>query len=916
MNTDKHRSNSVVNRVSAVVGSNNRSVSICVYLWLISLIIIAPLTTTNAQVRPVNDYGVLGIGRLLKRLNNTGSVMMIGAHPDDEDSSLLAYLARGENARTAYLSLTRGDGGQNIIGPELFESLGVIRTEELLQARRLDGAEQFFTRAFDYGFSKSLDEAKQKWDEKVVVCDAVSAIRIFRPLVVIARFSGTPSDNHGQHQYSGYIAPLAVKAAADPQQCMESGLAWQVQKFYREIGGQPTLRLNTGQFDPLLGRSYGEIAIEGRSLHRSQGEGRIEPRGEQFSSLTLVDSTVPKVANETSIFDGIDTTLTGMPKTYQVGNGISDEMMRHLLSAQAEAEQALNSFSIKDPSKSVPALLSGREAVFELLAFSLPVFSGTTERRDAYQKAVRRSGLVNLNPIGEQLGLFDEAIRKVIGLQIDALVDTETVVPGEQLAVTTRVYFPKNPNIVFKKIDIQKPGGWNVTATADPADTNANASRAANANATARFTVDVPRNAAVTAPYWLTEPRDGDLFRWPDTASQTRPFDPPTLSALVTLQVNGKEITFNQPVQYRYADPSRGEIRREVNVVPMLSLSVDQKLLIVPESDKPETRTVTLSITNNSSKPVSGVAALNVNAKPEWKYTGTASTFSLKNRGEKTSVAFDITIPAKTKPGIYNIDPNAMVGEGLSTQTMTTIAYPHIQTHRFYTRTETIVNVLDLKVAPVKVGYIMGSGDEVPEAMRQMGLSVTMLDEKAVAAADLSKFDTIVVGIRASETRPDYVANNQRLFDYVKNGGNLIVQYQRGQFAQSGLAPFPVSMADTQRTAAGSIARVVDENAPVKILEPAHPVFNFPNKIGDDDFKGWVQERNAYNMATFDPQYTPLLESHDAGEQENKGGLVLAKLGEGTWTYCSYSFFRQLPAGVGGAYRLFANILSLPKAPK
>lgn len=877
-------------------GFTNISVSIWVYLWLALILIPA---TIRAQVRPVNDYGALGIGRLLKRLNNTGSVMMIGAHPDDEDSSLLAYLARGENARTAYLSLTRGDGGQNIIGPELFESLGVIRTEELLQARRLDGAEQFFARAFDYGFSKSLDEAKLKWPEEVVKCDVVRAIRTFRPLVVISRFSGTPSDNHGQHQYAGYISPIAVKAAADPQQCKDAGPVWQVRKFYRGgFGQQGGLRINTGQFDPLLGRSYGEIAIEGRSLHRSQGEGRIEPRGEQFSNLTLTESTVPKAATETNIFDGIDTTLLGIAKLDFGTASSPDHVIFQLRDAQQAAERALSEFDIKDPAKIIPLLLNGQQALRDLI-------------ENPNGKPVNDGAIV----VSRQERLFEDALSKVIGLQIDALSDTETVVPGGQLSVTARVYFPKNPNVVFKKIDIQKPDGWNVGAAADPTDGGPGSGpRAGNSNATARFTVDVPRNAALTAPYWLTDPRDGDLFRWPKTRSQTLPFDPPALSALVTMELNGKTITFSQPVQYRYADLTRGEIRREVNVVPLLSLNVDQKLLIVPQSDKPLTRTLTLSITNNGAKPVSGVDALNIPVQPEWNYTKSSAAFDLKNKNEKTSVSFDVTIPAKAKAGVYHIYPNAMVGEGLLNQTMTTIAYPHIQTHRFYTRAETIVNVLDLKVAPVKVGYIMGSGDEVPEAMRQMGLTVTMLDEKDLSSGDLAKYDTIVVGIRASETRPDYVANNKRLFDYANSGGNLIVQYQRGQFGQSGLAPFPVNMAEAQRTAAGSIARVVDENAKVTILEPAHPVFNFPNKIGDDDFKGWVQERNAYNMATFDPQYTPLLESHDAGEQENKGGLVMAKLGKGTWTYCSYSFFRQLPAGVGGAYRLFANLLSLPKA--
>ncbi len=285
------------------------SASICVHLWIISLCFFAFPSRASAQIRPVYDQGALGLGRLLKRLNTSASVMMIGAHPDDEDTALLSYLARGENARTAYLSLTRGDGGQNILGTELGEALGVIRTEELLQARKLDGAEQYFTRAYDYGFSKTLAEAKGKWDEKIVLCDAVRVIRQFRPLVVVAQFSGTPADGHGQHQFSGYLAPLAVKAAADPAQCNGAGPAWKVKKFYaRHRGaGEPKLRINTGKYDPLLGRSYFEIAMEARSQHRSQEQGVLELKGEQSSALNLAESD----AKETGIFDGIDTTITG-----------------------------------------------------------------------------------------------------------------------------------------------------------------------------------------------------------------------------------------------------------------------------------------------------------------------------------------------------------------------------------------------------------------------------------------------------------------------------------------------------------------------------------------------------------------------------------------------------------------------------
>jgi hypothetical protein len=369
-------------------------------------------------------------------------------------------------------------------------------------------------------------------------------------------------------------------------------------------------------------------------------------------------------------------------------------------------------------------------------------------------------------------------------------------------------------------------------------------------------------------------------------------------------------------VQFRFADPARGEVRRNVDVVPQIAVSLDKPVLIVPASGKQRSRRVVMTITNNSSFEVRGVASLNIAAEPDWKYTTSSPTFALKAKGDRASVVFDIDIPITVKPGEYSLYGQAMVGEALASGDMHVISYPHIQTHRFYTRAETRVEVLDLKTVPLNIGYVMGSGDEVPAAIRRMGLNVTMLEEKDLASGDLSRFDTIVVGIRATETRPDLLANYQRLMSYMQAGGTVIVQYQRGSFARSGVPPYPVDTQDKQGTAAGSIARVVDENAPVRILEPRHSVFTFPNSITNTDFDGWVQERNAYNFVTFDPKYTPLLESHDAGEQENKGGLVIAQVGKGKWVYCSYSFFRQLPAGVPGSYRLFANLLSLAKAAR
>ncbi len=862
MKTDKHRYKSRFLASESRHLIRQTSVLICVHLWLLSL----GFLSVSAQVRPVNDYGALGLGQLLKRLNTTASVMMIGAHPDDEDSALLAYLARGESARTAYLSLTRGDGGQNIIGPEQSEALGIIRTEELLQARRLDGAEQFFTRAYDYGFSKTLAEAKSKWPEDVIKCDVVRAIRLFRPLVVISRFSGTPADGHGQHQYAGYISPIAVKAAAEPQQCKESGEPWQVLKFYVEQGfrdtSEPTLKINTGKYDPILGRSYYEIAMEGRSMHRSQGEGRIEFHGDSFSGLNQNGEL--KDMREKNIFDGLDLSppFADLLQKTMGRNGYVDVADMVMIAGMAENR------------------MSGQD--------------------QSYWSTVRANAEDDL---------------KHTGFQIDALADRESAVSDGDLMVSVKVYNAHADIFKIMEITLTAPDKWNVSKIDAPKQNNAAYSNREVAVAGQVFNVTVAKNTDVTEPYWLQSERRIDLFEWPKRACQTFSFDPPILVAHVRLTLGeGKGIVLDQPVQYRFADPARGEIRREVNVVAALSVGVDRDLLIVPQSTMSQTRRLIVSVTNNSDKEASDKVSLNIQAKGLTLDAPNGPRFDLKTRGAKASIPIDITIPPNSSVGSIPIRVSAIVGDAVFDQTMNIVSYSHIQTHRYYTPAVSTVEVLDLKAEPEKVGYIMGSGDEVPEAIRQMGMEVTMLEEKNLASGDLSKFDTIVVGIRASETRPDMMANKQRLLDYVNGGGNLIMQYQRGNFAQSGLAPYPIDTNDKQGTAAGSIARVVDENAAVKILEPTHTIFIFPNKITDEDFKGWVQERNAYNFVTFDPKYTPLLESHDAGEQENKGGLVITKVGKGNWVYCSYSFFRQLPAGVPGAYRLFANLLSLPKA--
>jgi LmbE family N-acetylglucosaminyl deacetylase len=848
-----------------------------------------------AQVRPVYDYGALGLGQLLKRLNNTKSVMHIGAHPDDEDSGLLAYLARGENARTAYLSLTRGEGGQNIIGTELSEALGVIRTEELLQARRLDGAEQYFTRAIDYGFSKTLAEAKEKWDEEVILCDMVRAIRQFRPLVVISRFSGTPADGHGQHQFAGYITPIAIRAAADANQCREAGHPWQVLKFYVGQGfrdtKEPTLRINTGKYDYLLGRSYFEIAMEGRSQHKTQEQGVLELKGERFSGLNLVESKVQRVEKETSVFDGIDTKITDIPK---LNNLPTEVFSGQIAVAQKAAERALQNYTPDNPREILPVLIEGLKAISETSAslFKYSALANSAETKDV-------SGTLLFL---EQKRLeFLEAVKFASGLQLDTLANSETIAPGENFFASVKVFYPDSEKIKVKEIVLQTPKDWKVSKTEEPKETNQNPFRREVAKQSAFFDVKVPEDENLTQPYFIENERNGYLYRLNADVNPTVPFQKPPVSANVTVEIDGKDITFSQPLEYRFADDIRGEIRRSLNVVPKLSVSPGQKLLIIAQSERAQTRRIVLSIMNNSSKPVSGTAELKIVGvrETDWKISAAKPTFNLKTKDEKTTVSFDLTIPAKTKAGEYRIAAQVSADNNLFTNEMNTIAYPHIQTHRYYVRAETKVVVTDLKTAPVKVGYIAGSGDRVFDAIRHMNFDVEMIDENYLTNGDLSRFDTIVVGIRASQVRPDFIANHQRLLDYVKNGGTLLVQYQLPVYQS--LLPFPAQIN----------ARVTDENAKVTILEPMHPVFTFPNKITDKDFENWVQERNLYALTNFDAAYKPLLESHDAGEAENKGGLVVADIGKGKYIYCSYAFFRQLPAGKAGAYRLFANLLSV-----
>jgi LmbE family N-acetylglucosaminyl deacetylase len=858
--------------------------------------------TPTAQVRPVYSRGVAGLVQAIERLRTTASAMHTAAHPDDEDTALIARLARGDHARVAYLSLNRGEGGQNIIGTELFDALGVIRTEELLQARTLDGGDQFFARAYDFGFTKTPEEASAKWDDVVIVGDMVRAIRRYRPLVVLNGWSGTPADGHGQHQLAGTLAPLAFAAAADPakypEQLAEGLRPWRARKLYvrHGFGADPataTLWLPTGTLDPVLGRTFNEIAMEGRSQHKSQEMGVVEARGARTSNLDLVANLTGAAAGvpERSVFDGIDTSLAGLAALAGLPAG---SLSTELAAMDAAAAQALASADVlRAPAKVVPVLARGlaaaRAARTAAAALSAP--AGARAEVD-FLLAIK-------------VGEFEDALVRASGIVVDALADREVASAGDTLKVNVNVFQSDGTPVTAGASTLAVPAGWSA-APAPPAEAAAGGSPFARffreePTRTEPWQVTVAADALPTQPYWLRTPRTGPVFTWTGvpTALQTLPFEPPPVVARVPLTIGGAAVTVERPVVFRYADAVRGEIRRDVAIVPAVSVAFDETLAIVPTGAAAQPRGVRVRV--RSETLPSGPGVVRVLPPDGWKVEPAGAPITFTSRGEGASVPFTITPPASVAPGAYTLDAQVTIGGRTFDTSMQTIDYPHIQKHRLYAPARMTARVLDLAVAPVKVGYVMGGGDRVPEAIRRLGLDVTLLTDDDLASGDLARYGTIVVGVRASESRPAFVAANARLLQFVRDGGTLIVQYQQTDYTGRSLSPFP----------AGGNVRVSDERAPVTILEPQHPAFTTPNRITGADWDDWVQERNLYAWAKFDAQYSPLLETGDPGEPRQRGGELYARIGKGHYVYTSFAWFRQLPAGVPGAYRLFANLLSL-----
>ncbi len=863
------------------------------------------------------ERGVVDAGLQLRKLDGVKRVLLIGAHPDDEDTSLIAALARKWGAEVAYLSLSRGEGGQNLIGPEFDEGLGIIRTGELLAARELDGGGQFFTRAFDFGYSKTAEETFGYWPRDEVLADVVWVVRSFRPQVVVSIFDGTSRSGHGQHQVAGITAYEAFDVAGDPGRFPEQLTGpdavepWTPSKLYRSARFDPdeaSSRIEVGDFDPLLGRSHFQLAMQSRSQHRSQDMGVPEPMGPRTTSVTLVESRVDAPAGDPGIFAGVDTALAGVADGLDADHG---ERVRGHVEAYREALRSAEArLSATRPSDAVPSLV---EAAGHLDA-ALSAVGGGPDAAEARRVLTRRAGQLR------------EGLLAAAGVVVDVRADDDQVVPGETLNVQVAVWNGGPFRIRNATSVLDLPDGWRAEAVG-PARTENGGFRARFfgqdpetvvegpadvAPGTLRrwrYRVRVPADAEPSRLYYLEESRDGQMYRWPEDRSLWGlPRNPPVASGAVEMTVDAgeggsAELRTRRPARYVGVEPAGGQYTEPLLVAPALSVGLEPRVMAWPV-DRRGARTVSVALRNQAEAGRSGT--LRLEAPEGWTVEPSSVSFELGEPGEGRSVSFSVRPGEAASEGAHRLRAVAETSDGRTyREGFDLVDYPHIPPAFLFEPSRARVSMFPVAVDEgLRVGYIMGSGDDGAEALRQLGVQVDLLGPARVRDGDFSAYDVVVTGVRAYETRPDLVAANGQLLEWVRDGGTLLVQYNKYPFSGAGYAPYPVRISRPHD-------RVTDEDAEVTLLDPDSPVFTRPNRITDADFRGWAQERGLYFLGEWDDRYTPLMEMSDPGEEPKRGSLLVAPVGEGLWIYTGLAFFRQWPEGVPGAYRLFANLVSL-----
>jgi LmbE family N-acetylglucosaminyl deacetylase len=786
------------------------------------------------------SYNSDQIFQQIKKLDVLGSVLYIAAHPDDENTRLLAYLANQKLYRTAYLAMTRGDGGQNLIGDEQGTALGLIRTQELLAARNIDGAEQFFTRAFDFGYTTSPVETFKFWNEQKILSDVVWVIRKFQPDIIITRFPTTGEGGHGHHTASAILAGEAFEAAADPTKFPEQfkygvkpwqarRLLWNTFNFGSVHTESPDqFKIDAGGYNPLLGESYGEIAAKSRSQHKTQGFGVPASRGEQLEYFKTIKGTAPTK----TLMDGVDTTWERLNDP-EMGKAV---------------QKIINDYSFQHPQNSLPQLLS--------------IYKTLKNVPEGYWR-------------DQKMEQVKQIMRECIGLYMEATTNTMFAVQGDSLQVNFVADNRLGGNVKISSLNIR---GKKYTFNNDlPIDENISR----------LVTVFITSDAKISQPYWLIEPMSKGSYNVSDQTMIGKPQNDPQ-EAEVNLSIDGQDLSYAIPIQFKSNDPVKGEIYEPLFIIPKIELESNPELALTI-NDKPINIKVN-ALNNGSSK---NDFKLKEEHSPNVIQTkaGTDSLYSIKNPKEKNTEL---------------IDWSAVDGNQVYDSYKTLIEYPHIPNIIYFKKAESKLVEIDLKTSGKKIGYIAGAGDKVPDALQKMGYDVTMLSPKDITTDNLKQFDAVVTGVRAYNIYQWLNDSYDILMNYVKDGGVLLVQYNTNNNIgplKAKIGPYPFTISRT---------RITDENAEVKFLHPDNVLMNYPNKIDQKDFDNWIQERSTYQAENYEKNYQTLFEMHDAGNAASDGSLIYTDYGKGRFVYSGLVFFRELPEGVPGAFRLFANLIAKP----
>lgn len=863
------------------------------------VLLAAPTPDAQYRVRPVGEQPSHDtVGLALRRLANVGTLMMATAHPDDENNALLAMYGHRDGLRTTLVTATRGNGGQNEIGPELFEALAVLRTEELLAAHRLDGAEQYFTRAVDFGYSFSRDETFERWNRDEILRDHVYWIRTIRPDVVVGFLWDHTRGGGQHHQASADIAAEAFRAAADPTRYPDQVTAglqpWQAAKFFYTgnfFGGGATTApaedvcmVDANHFDPLIGETYNELGSEARSMHKCQGMSQLYTLpGPQPRQYVLHDTTLdlPRADQTRDMLAGIDTRIRSLAR---FGAGGSPALPLALEALEGQVRNAQFTFETKGTGATLPVLAQVLGTVRALRA-QLPSMQPDEKLREEIDLRLERKERE-----------AEEAMRLAAGLRLDVLADDGLVVAGQPIKVSVRAYSGGADDVVVRRVAF---AGFDGAADC-PAATIARPRPF-----TCDATLTVPADAALTTAYWKRLPTR-DYYDFDPAAPFGLPFAPSPFVARLELTVGGQEQAIDLPVQFRNeGNLFSGEKRHELLVVPGVAVKLGSDVVAFPGVS--EARELRVTVTNHTKGESSADVALTLPAG--WTSAPASAPVRFGREDEQLTVRFQVTPAPGTRPGGYEVGATASVGGQRFARGYETIEYPHISRRHLVADAAGTLRVLDLQPVPVSVGYVMGVGDLVPPALEQLGATVDLLTPEQVAYGDLDKYDVVMTGVRAYERRGDLRAYNQRLLDYAAAGGTVIVQYNKFEFNQAQHGPFPGQVTSN---------RVTDEGAPVTVLVPDHPVFTTPNKVTAATWEGWVQERGLYFFGTekADSRYVDLVEMSDPFPNNpgvKRGALVEARVGKGRWLYVGLNLWRQLPAGTEGAYTLMANLLSLGK---